>query len=174
MACTLTTGFALDCADNIGGIEEILITNLENVTAITVVDGEITTITQAASTDFYRYELEQEDADALTTETKSVENGTVFFETVLNFTMDKLTKEKSEELKLLATARKLAIIYKLASGGYNAIGFDRGAMKVGGTNQAATGKAYGDKQGYTLGFTSKETHYPYFVDATVVSGLTIG
>ena len=67
MACTLTKGFALDCADNIGGIEEILITNLENVSAFTVLAGEITAITQVALTDFYRYELEQEDADALTT-----------------------------------------------------------------------------------------------------------
>ena len=173
MACLLTTGFTLDCNDNSGGIEEILIGNFSEVTAFTEALGEITAITQTVATNFYRYELEQEDSDLITTENRSGENGTLFYETVLNFTIDKLGKTKSEELLLMAQARKLLIIAKLSDGQYVAMGFDRGAMKQGGTNQAATGKAYGDKQGYTVGITCKESHYPYFVDSTVVSGLTI-
>jgi hypothetical protein len=73
----------------------------------------------------------------------------------------------------MAQARKLVVIAKLADGQYVSMGFDRGAMKQGGTNQAASGKAYGDKQGYTVGLSCKESHYPYFVDSTVVAGLTI-
>lgn len=173
MACLLTTGFTLDCVDNEGGIEEILLGNFSEITSFTEAAGEITAITQEGVTSFYRYELEQEDADLISTENRSGENGTLFYETVLNFTIDKLTKEKSEELRLMAQARKLVVIAKLSDGNYVAMGFDRGAMKQGGTNQAASGKAYGDKQGYTVGLTSKESHYPYFVDSTVVSGLTI-
>lgn len=173
MSCLLTTGFTLDCVDNEGGIEEILLGNFSEITSFTEVAGEITAITQVALTNFYRYELEQEDSDLISTENRSAENGTLFYETVLNFTIDKLSKEKSEELKIMAQARKLVVIAKLSDGQYVAMGFDRGAMKQGGTNQAASGKAYGDKQGYTIGLTSKEKHYPYFVDSTVVSGLTI-
>jgi len=172
MACLLTQGFTLDCADNIGGIEEILIGNFSEVTS-TNAAGIITGITQTVSTDFYRYELEQEDADLVSTANRSGENGTFFVESILNFTIDKLSSTKSEELKLMATSRKLVIIAKLSDGQYVGLGFDRGAMNQGGTNQAATGKAYGDKQGYTLGFTCKEDHYPYFVDGTVITGLSI-
>lgn len=181
MACSslLTQGFALDCADNIGGIEEILITNSENVTAFTEATGTISAITQAVATNFYRYELEEEDADFVTTEQKNKENGTLYFETVLNFTIDKLTAAKSEELKLMSAARNLLVIAKLNDGSYVAMGFDKvnglpgGAKKIGGTNQAASGKAFADKVGYTVGITSMESHYPYFVDSGVVSGLTI-
>ena len=173
MACLLTTGFTLDCNDNEGGIEEILLGNFSEVTAFTESAGTISAITQAGVTSLYRYELEQEDSDFVTTENRSAENGTLFYETVLNFTIDKLSAAKSEELRIMAQARKLLVIAKLSDGQYVAMGFDRGAMKQGGTNQAASGKAYGDKQGYTVGITCKESHYPYFVDSSVISGLTI-
>lgn len=173
MACLLTSGFALDCNDNIGGIEEILLGNFSEVTAFTEAAGTISAITQTALTNFYRYEIEQEDSDFVTTENRSAEAGTLFYETVLNFTIDKLSAAKSEELRIMAQARKLLVIAKLSDGQYVAMGFDRGAMKQGGTNQAASGKAYGDKQGYTIGLTCKESHYPYFVESSVVAGLTI-
>lgn len=180
MACSslLTSGFALDCADNIGGIEEILITNVENVTAFTEATGTISAITQATGTSFYIYGLEEEDADFVSTMQKSKENGTLFWETVVNFTIDKLTAAKSEQLLLVAAARNLLMIIKLNDGSYVGLGFDKvnslpgGLKMIGGTNQAASGKAFADKQGYTLGFTSMEQHMPYFVDAGVVTGLT--
>lgn len=175
MACTslLTAGFTLDCVDSTGGIQDFLITNTENVDTFTTAAGEITAITQSGATSFYRYGLEEEDADFISTETKSVENGTIFWETVLNFTINKLSKEKNVELQLMAAARKLAIIVQDGNGVYHAIGFDNGAKKMGGTNQSATGKAFGDANGYTVGLMAKESHYPFTVDATVVAGLTI-
>jgi len=171
MACLLTQGFTLDCADNIGGIEYILLANFSEVSAFTEASGSISAIT--ASGTFYKYELEQEDADLTATENRSAENGTFFVENVMNFTIDKLSATKSEELKLMATARKLIAIAKLSDGQFICLGFDRGAMKQGGTNQAATGKAYGDKQGYTVGITAKESHYPYFTDQSVIDTLTV-
>jgi len=181
MSCTslLTQGFTLDCADGLGGIEEILIANVESVDAFTEASGTVSAITQAAATSFYRYELEEEDADYLTTETKSKENATLYFETVLNFTIDKLSAAKNEELRLMSAARNLIVIWKNNDGSYQSIGLDKvnslpgGAKKIGGTNQAASGKAFADKSGYTVGITAMESHYPYFVDSGVVSGLTI-
>lgn len=180
MACSslLTQGFTLDCADNIGGIEKLYLANTENVSAFTEAAGEITAITQATGTSFYIYEVEEEDADFTSTMQKNKENGTLYFETVLNFTIDKLSKTKSEEILLMAAARNLCVIAKLNDGQYVGLGFDKvnslpgGAKLIGGTNQAASGKAFADKQGYTLGVTAMETHYPYFVDSTVVDGLT--
>ena len=175
MACDLTSGVSLSCADSIGGVEEILIGNYENFTTtpLTVAAGVITAITQEAATSIFRYSLEQEDADFISTENRSAENGTFYVETVLNFTIDKLTAAKSEELKIMAAARKLFVIVKDNAGVYWALGSDFGAMKQGGTNQAASGKAYGDKTGYTVGLTAKEAHYPYEVDSAAIATLTI-
>ena len=114
MSCTslLTQSVPLDCSDNTGGIEEILIANVESVEAFTEASGTVSAITQAVSTSFYRYELEEQDADYISTENKALENGTLFYTTVLNFTIDKLTATKNEELRLMAAARNLVVIWK--------------------------------------------------------------
>jgi len=172
MPCTLTQGFTYECDDSTGGIAsgEVYISEWSNITDYTVVDGEITAITQVALSNFFKYEVKKEIADAVTTENHDPINQTLFYETVLNLTLNKLSKEKNVELKLLASTQ-LAIIYKDNNGKFFGMGFSNGAEKFGGTNQSATGKAFGDMNGYTLGFTSKEVDAPYEVDATVVAGL---
>lgn len=177
--CTslLTASQVLACNDSIGGIDakSILISNREMIDTFTVAAGEVTVLVQTATVGkFYRYEADEEIADALTTETKSVENGTLFYETVLNVMINKLSKEKNIEFKLLAAARFLTIIYQDGNGIYHCVGLDNGAKKVGGTNTSQTGKAFGDMNGYTMGFTCKESHYPYTVLSSVVAGLVVG
>lgn len=173
MPCTLTQGFPYECDDSTGGIAsgEIYISEWNNITDYTVLDGEITAITQVALSNFFKYQVKKEIADTVTTENHDPINQTLFYETVLNFTLNKLSKEKNVELKLLASTQ-LAIIYKDNNGKFFGMGFTNGAEKFGGTNQSATGKAFGDMNGYTLGFTAKEIDPPYEVDATVVAGLT--
>ena len=78
MACNLTQGRAIDCRNNTGGIEEVLIANFENITIGTVAAGVITAMTQTAATDFYRYNLEKENGSLIETQTGSLENGTNF------------------------------------------------------------------------------------------------
>ncbi len=173
MACPLTQPFALLCDDAAGGVKQgsILITQLENISAITVSAGEVTAITQVALTNFYTYAVNKEIADVVSTENFSEENGTFFIESIMNLMMSQLSKEKNTEFKLLAS-KPLVIIYQDMQDTYHVMGITQGARKVGGTNQSATGKAFGDLSGYTLGFTSREKHYPYTVDATVIAGLT--
>ncbi len=174
MACPLTQAFVLECDDSAGGIKQgsILITQFENLDVLTVVAGEVTVLTQVVATNFYTYAVNKEIADVISTENFSEENGTFFVESVMNLMLSKLTKEKNTELKLLAS-KPLAIIYQDMEGTYHIMGSTEGARKMGGTNQSATGKAFGDLSGYTLGFTSREKHYPHTVDATVVAGLTV-
>jgi len=174
MACPLTQGFGYECDDSIGGIKEgsILITQTENISAFTEVTGEVTILTQVAATNFYSYKINKQLADAVTTENFSEENGSLFYETVLNFTLNKLTKEKNTELKLLAS-KPLSIIYQDNNGTYHIMGLTIGARKMGGTNQSATGKAFGDLSGYTLGFTSMEGNMPYTVAPVVIPLLSV-
>lgn len=174
MACPLTSGFDFECDDSIGGIKlgSIKISQWENIDAYTVVGGEVTVLTQVALSNFYEYKIKKEIADAVSTETHDDQMGTTFIETVMNFTLNKLTKEKNVEMKLLA-GKPVVVLYQDMNDTWHIMGLTTGAEKMGGTNQSATGKASGDLNGYTLGFTSKEKDYPYTVDATVVAGLTV-
>lgn len=172
--CPLTQGFTYECDDSIGGIKQgsILISAWQNVTANTVTAGEITALTQEAATSFYRYEVKKNIGNAVTTENHDPVMGTTFEETILSFTLNKLSNTKNVELKLL-TSNPVIIIYQDHNDIYHCMGLDNGAEKMGGTNGSQTGQAVADQNGYQLAFTSQEKNYPYTVDATVVSGLTI-
>jgi hypothetical protein len=171
MACTLTKGHSIDCRDSIGGIESVYISEFGNITAHTVVAGEVTAITQTTSTNFFIYNLEKENGSFDSTMTTSLETGTTMYETILNFTIKKMVKTESEELRLLALNRVIMII-KDNNGNYWGMGFTRGADMNGGTNTSSSGKAYGDMNGYTLGFRSISGVPIYQVDSTIIAGLT--
>ena len=172
--CPLTQGFSYVCDDSAGGIKQgsILIAAWQNITANTVTAGEVTALTQATSTSFYRYEVKKNIAGAVTTENHDPLVGTTFEETVMSFMLNKLSNTKNVELKLL-TSNPVVVIYQDLNDIYHVMGLDNGAEKMGGTNGSQTGTAFADQNGYQLAFTSQEKNYPYTVDATVVSGLTI-
>lgn len=172
--CPLTQGFTYECDNSAGGIKQgsILISAWQNVTANTIVAGEVTALTQEAATSFYRYEVKKNIGNAVTTENHDPVMGTTFEETVMSFTLNKLSNTKNVELKLL-TANPVIIIYQDLNDVYHVMGLDTGAEKMGGTNGSQTGQAFGDQNGYQLAFTSQEKNYPYTVDSTVISGLTI-
>lgn len=170
MPCALTQGFTLDCRDSVGGIEQILIGELSEKASSTVVAGVITALAMNSTKQFFIYEVDKEDAEAVETEQLSVENGTLFYEQVVNFTIKKLSVAARNEIRLLAQNRVMIII-KDNNGVYWMYGFERGADKVG-TNEAKTGKAYGDLNGYTLAFMGKEVAPAYEVDSSLIASLT--
>jgi hypothetical protein len=169
MACNLTQGRAIDCRNNTGGIEEVLIANFENVQIGTVAAGVITAMTQTAATDFYRYNLEKENGSLIETHTGSLENGTNFYDSVLDFNTKNLTAAENEELTLLDQAQ-LFVIVKDMNDKYWTVGAYYAADKLTGT--AVTGAAFGDHNGYTYSITSKEAKRMLEVDSTVIAGLT--
>jgi len=172
--CPLTQGFTYECDDSAGGIKQgsILISAWQNVTANTIVAGEVTVLTQEAATSFYRYEVKKNIGNAVTTENHDPVMGTTFEETVMSFTLNKLSNTKNVELKLL-TSNPVIVIYQDLNDVYHMIGLDKEEEKMGGTNGSQTGQAFADQNGYQLAFTSQEKNYPYTVDSTVISGLTI-
>ena len=170
MACALTQGRAIDCRNSTGGIEEVLIADFGNITIGTVAAGVITALTQTAATNFYRYSLEKENGSLVETQTGSLENGTNFYDSVLDFTTKNLTASENEELTLLDQAR-LFVIVKDMNGKYWSVGAYHAADKLSGTS--VTGAAFGDMNGYSYSITSKEAKRMLEVDSTVVAGLTI-
>jgi hypothetical protein len=170
MSCVLAAGMARDCSDSLGGIEEVLISERDNVTAFTQASHEISAITQAGATNFYRYNLKKESGSITSTATVDQTGGTSFYDNVLAFTINKMTAAKTNEIKMLMLAR-LAVIVKDNNGKYWAIGFDQFAE--GSSLVAQTGQAYGDPNQYQIEITDKSQFPCYEVQSSVVAGLTI-
>ena len=171
MACALTQGRAIDCRNSTGGISEILIANFGDITIDTVAAGVLTGLTQAGATNFYRYSLEKENGSLIETHTGSLENGTNFYESVLEFNTKNLSAAENEELTLLDQAQ-LFVIVKTMNEKYFTVGAYHAADKLSGT--AVTGMAMGDLSGYTYSISSKEKARMLEVDILVIDGLTIG
>ncbi len=94
----------------------------------------------------------------------SVENGSVFYEQVLEVTIPKMEAAVSAELADLMKVR-LFIIVETMNGEKLLMGYKNGAEGTGGT--IVTGAAMGDLHGYTLTFTSREK-----VPAPVITATT--
>jgi hypothetical protein len=177
MGAALTTGFDYECDDSTGGIKQgsMLITQWENITAFAAADplfpGDITSLTQAALSKFYRYKIKKEIVDFVDTENHDPLQGSFFYENVINAMLFKMSKEKNYELKLLA-GKPLIIIVQDLNDIYHIFGLESGCEKTGGTNQAASGKEYGTMNGYTMGFTDK-SKLLYTVESSVVAGLVV-
>lgn len=172
--CPLTQGFSFECDDSVGGVKQgsILISAFQNIIANTIVAGEVTALTQESATSFYRYQVKKNIAGAVTTENHDPLLGTTFEETILSFMLNKLSNTKNVELKLL-TSNPVVLIYQDLNDIYHMIGLDFGAEKMGGTNGSQTGVLKGEQNGYQLAFTDQSKNYPYTVEASVITGLTI-
>ena len=148
MACDLTGGRLRPCKDAVGGIKKIHFVDFGDLGTLTFGSSdEITDVKGNSSLE--------------TNITSSLENGTTFFEQVVNMTLFKLTKEDNKELKLMAYGRPHVVVQTFDDK-FLLVGAENGADVTGGT--AVTGTAMGDLNGYTLTLTANELRMPSFVD----------
>ena len=164
MACDITAGFTLGCRDNSGGVKNIYIlgsgsSGSPEVTSVTgYQDGYITGI--AGTGTFYKYELAKQTGDYTETINASTENGTVFYEQVINAPFHKMQSSTRNQIKILAQNPALKIVVETNNGQDDGIGTlflvgqQNGATLSGGTGQTGTG--FGDLNGYSLTFTGQE------------------
>ena len=159
MACDLTGGRLKPCKDAVGGIRKIHFVDYGDLATISVTDDEVTDISGTFS--YHSYDVKGNSSLETNIQT-SLENGTTFFEQVVNITLHKLTKEDNKELKIMAFGRPHVFV-ETFDGKVLLVGREHGAEVTGGT--AVTGTAMGDLQGYTLTLTANETTLPNFVDS---------
>ena len=169
MACDITDGRLLPCKDTVGGLKNVYFINYDSTDTFTeTVDDSV------AHTDFtgltaYQYALKG--TSSLTQNiTSSRENGTTFFEQVLELTLPKLSSADNKEIKLLAFGRP-RIVVEDYNGNYFLVGREHGADVTGGT--VVTGAAMGDLSGYTLTFTGMEKKPSNFITGDWISEATI-
>ncbi len=163
MACDLTGGRAKPCKDAVGGIKKIHFVDFGDLGDVTLVDDEVTDM--GGTFTYYTYDVKG-NSSLETNITTSLENGTTFFEQVVNLTLHKLTKEDNKELKLMAFGRPHVFV-ETFDGSVILVGREHGAEVTGGT--MVTGTAMGDLQGYTLTLTANEVTMPNFVNGATAA-----
>lgn len=170
MACAITSGYALDCRDTVGGIKNLYVTELASVSAVTEnASGFVTAITMAATKIFYKYELEPRGTnDAPQNIQADLAAGTVAYEQIVNANFVKMKHETSYKLQLLIKNR-CAIIVETKSGQYFLYGKENGMQVNGG--QIMTGQAMNEFNGYTIPFNGMERAMAPEVDASIIAGL---
>ena len=156
MACDLTRGRALECKDSVGGLQAVYLVNFGSNFTITYDGTDTDLITEmVASADTvsaFKYELKGTNSLEQNVNT-SRENGTTFWEQVLNLQLTKLTKEDHKELKLLCYGRPHVIVVDYNLNAF-VCGLEHGMDVTAGT--IVTGTAMGDLSGYTLTLTGNE------------------
>lgn len=162
MACDfIDDGRALNCKDSVGGLKAVYFAEFDEATNIGwVKDTTLDTIDDITTAGtVYKYDLKGNSTFEQTI-TASRENGTVFYEQVLNLTLPKLSAVDNKAVKLLANSNP-QIIVEDYNGNLFLVGRQHGADVSGGT--IVTGGAMGDMSGYTLTFTGMETSPAEFV-----------
>ena len=187
----IDSGLIVDCADlqAIGGIKQIIITDISNVATITpttaaadhVIDGMTTTTAWA------RYEFK--DQTGAFTVSASKENGTTAYECVLTFHVPNFNATRAAALTKLATGCPVAIVQmnsdKMFVVGFSYVGQNTSAASTPWkrnqttanltTMEGGSGAAYTDENGMTVTLTATQYELPYEYDGaitTVSGGLT--
>ena len=164
MACTfITNGRPLDCKDSVGGLKAVYFVQFDETSDVGFVKGgsdTCTAITTAGTA--YKYELKG-NSNLEQTINSSRENGTTFYEQVLNLTLPKISQTTSVAIKLLSASNPQVIVEDYNNDLY-LIGKENGTDVTGGT--IVTGSAMGDMSGYTLTLTGMEQAPAYLVSPT--------
>jgi hypothetical protein len=150
MACVnFSGGIAKDCANNIGGLTKVYLTDFDNITSFTQSGGTVSSIIMASASFFYEFEFNRNSATFTEDLVKSVEAGSALFEQTLTLTIPRRDVSKRNTLGLL-TQRDLAVIIKDSNGLFWYPGEIEGMYLSESTSTSGTAKADGSNYVLTL------------------------
>lgn len=172
MGCAINSGRARQCHDAIGGIKEVLIgtfSTFEGAVTFTE-DSDSHLVASLPTATIYRFSLDGSAGHGSFTEniTRSLENGTTFYEGVLEMYLPKITEEDQANLRDIAPSH-LALFVRLNDQDANGkdkilyVGADFGAY-VNGTS-VESGTNFGDRSGYNLTIRTVSRKPAYFLEA---------
>jgi hypothetical protein len=177
MSCYISSGVQLGCSDGIGGIKTIYILGATGSTtpdvasvAVSGSTGPITGITGAGS--WFQFELKRNTSSLSQNTTKNFENGTIYWEQVLTAVLYKYDQDKRNQLKVLGQNDQLQIIAVDQNDVQYYLGQVNGMYLSGGS--AASGTAYGDRNGFELIFTGQEPQPANVISGDLASIFTAG
>lgn len=170
MSCYINQGVSLGCSDGIGGIKQIYVlgssgATAPSVTGVTYSGGTSTAPITGISGNgvWYSFELKRNTSSLSQNTTKNFENGTIYWEQVLTAVLFKYDQDKRNILLELGQNDKLKVIAIDQNDVQYYLGQVNGMYLSGGS--AASGTAFGDRNGFELIMTGQEAS-----PASVVSG----
>jgi hypothetical protein len=163
MPCNISKGLQLQCKDSVAGIQAVYFINYQNLAVTASADDVVTGL---GSVTAYKYEVKGANNNLQDNINSSRDNGTTFFEQVVNVQFQKLSASTSKELKLMAYGRPQMIVHTYAGDAF-LCGKNNGMELTAGSIQ--TGTALGDLYGYTATFTGQEQLYSQFITGSTVS-----
>ena len=167
MSCDLSSGRTRACYDSVAGIKAVYFADYGTLGAITydITDTDVIT-TFAGTPEFFQYDLKGNANTYTEVVNKVVDNGTAAFTQTLQFTLPKLTKTASKELKLLMYGSPHVIVEDY-NGNLLVMGLINGADITGGG--MVTGGSRSDLSGWTITMTGEEQTSANFLDDTIVA-----
>ena len=168
MACALTQAYALDCSDSVGGIKNVYICALGDISSYTAASGAVTAVSMNAGKTFYKYELEKETGEFSENEPHNAQNGTLYYEPMIKFNVRKLQTSLRNELNQMAKLRLVAVVLD-RNGNYWMAGINNGLEKL--SSKSQSGKGFGDFNGYEIELQGKEEQPMYSISSSVLTGI---
>ena len=174
MACVLTHGESLDCREGVGGIKELYIIELANVSAITESSGIVTAITKVSGKRFWKYAQVRETSNTNETLAGNLQNGTLYYDQSVNIVINNRQATRRNEIMLLAKNNLIivAVENQVDSSGNNKsflYGRVNGLQLQ--TGEAPSGTTWADRNGYTLTFQAQEVELAPEVTYSLLAGL---
>lgn len=161
MPCNLTAALAIDCLDQIGGLNTVWISTDFEYDSVTADNSDgITAVTGGAGS-FYEFQLAKSGSSFTENFNISEENGTAFWEQTVTINVQKLSSAKREQLQLLSYSRNSRVVIEDNNGIYWLLGLERGANIVSGTT--VSGANVGEASQYTITLSSNEPEMMYQV-----------
>ena len=169
MSCILTNGIPLGCIDSTGGIKNVYIAKY-NTTGTTFTEDATEVITGVTSSEtWYEFKFRNQTSNLAEEGGHSTENGTNFWTQTVSMIFHKLETSKRNAIYLLAKT-DTQIVVQTQNDDYWVVG------KVNGTNlltsASATGQAFGDLNGYTIGMVGTEPKMAQEISAAAFATLT--
>ena len=158
MACNQAiSGLVQDCATSKGGVAEVYLANYDDVSAITVTDGQVTGITMAPGKKFKRYYFRPGTSSMTSTLNLDVAAGVNFVQTLLNMLFSRMETTKRIEMSALAV-NDLRGIVKDSNGVYWLLGEEEPMIASAGDGQTGTAKT--DANRYSISLEDNNTSFP--------------
>lgn len=169
MSCALTQGYnhATACKTNAGS-SEVLITELSNITAITLTANVVTAITMASGKQFRHYELDEGKVKTASNFVGNVANKTYKYEHKVDITLNSWSTSVANEVKLIGLNRTVQIV-KGNNGVYRIYAPYVGLDMVTGTDENE--EALDSFIGHKLSFTANEKVQAYEVSGSIITAL---
>lgn len=171
MSCEITKGRLEPCKDSVGGVQAVYFVDFGDLgTPTYATDSDEITAFSESTINAYKYVVKG-NSSLEQTITSSRENGTTFYDQIVNLTFKKLSPESHDQLALIAVARPHVIVED-NNGNAFICGLEYGADANGGT--VVTGAAMGDLSGYTISLQGMEKKPANFLQGGVTGvGITV-